>query len=212
MLRVEPESQPDVAARTDSGKLAFNRWLNARNYMPQTAGSTRRVQLKKQYWPEEQEWDGMGNGWFKSPRTLPLILALLSEKELTEGRDISRVYLELLARHMDAGVIEMGNEAEHAYAAGYTGGRGIRTWAERMHLLENLGFIKTKPIGSQRFKLVMVVDPVVAVSELRKQDKVPDEWWEAYRHRLLETKEADADRLEELAKIRPTKKAKAGVQ
>jgi len=38
----------------------------------------------------------MGNGWFKSPRTLPLILALLFAKELTAGRDISRVYLELL--------------------------------------------------------------------------------------------------------------------
>ncbi|HEV2991788.1 MAG TPA: hypothetical protein VG759_25355 [Candidatus Angelobacter sp.] len=169
--------------------------------MPLTAGASRRSQLKKQYWPDEQEWDGMGNGWFKSPRTLPLLLALLSSKDLTSGRDISKVYLELLARHMDGGVVEIGNESEHAYAAGYTGNRAVRSWYERMQLLEELGFIKTKQIGSQRFKLVLMVDPIVAVTGLRKRGRVPDEWWEAYRLRLLETKEADSDRLGEMAML-----------
>jgi hypothetical protein len=169
--------------------------------MPLTAGANRRSQLKKQYWPDEQEWDGMGSGWFKSPRTLPLILALLSAKELTAGRDISRVYLELLARHMDGGVIEVGNESEHAYAAGYTGGRAVRTWYERMQLLEDLGFIKSRRIGSQRYKLVLIVDPIAAVTGLRKEGRVPDEWWEAYRLRLLETKEADVDYLGQLASV-----------
>jgi len=60
----------------------------------------------------------MGSGWFKGPRTLPLILAFLSDEKLTAGRDTSRVHLELMARHMDGGVIEIGNEADHAYAAG----------------------------------------------------------------------------------------------
>jgi hypothetical protein len=64
--------------------------------------------------PKDAAWNGAGNGWFKGPRTLPLILALLSDKKLTAGRDISRVYLELLAQHMDGGVIEIGNEADHA--------------------------------------------------------------------------------------------------
>ena len=48
-------------------------------------------------------WNGTGSGWFKGPRTLPLILALLSSKTLTGGRDVSRVYLELLAHHTDGG-------------------------------------------------------------------------------------------------------------
>src|SRR5437870_5052588 len=110
--------------------------------MPQTAGSNRRAQWKERYWPDEVAWSGTGNGWFKGPRTLPLVLSLLSRKDLTAGRDVSRVYLELMARHMDGGVVEIGNEGDHAYAAGYTGNRAIRTWCERMHLLENLGFIK----------------------------------------------------------------------
>lgn len=166
--------------------------------MPQTAGAERRTELKKRYWRKDEAWTGMGNGWFKGPRTLPLILALLSQKELTAGRDISRVYLELLARHMDGGVIEIGNESDHAYAAGYVGTRAIRTWHERMALLERLGFIKSIKVGNQRYKLVLVVDPVVAITELREKSLVPDSWWEAYVLRLLETKEADSERLERM--------------
>jgi hypothetical protein len=154
--------------------------------------------LKKRYWPRDAAWNGTGSGWFKGPRTLPLILALLSQKELTGGRDISRVYLELLARHMDGGVIEIGNESDRAYASGYIGSRANRTWQERMQLLERLGFIRSKHVGNQRYKLVLVVDPFVAVAELRKQGRVPDPWWEAYLLRLMETKEADEERLERI--------------
>jgi hypothetical protein len=168
------------------------------NEMPQTAGAERRAQHKERYWKQEESWNGTGSGWFKGPRTLPLILALLSQKELTGGRDVSRVYLELLARHMDGGVIEIGNEADHAYAAGYTGVRAIRTWNERMQLLEKLGFIKTRRVGNQRYKLVLLADPLKAVADLYRQGRVPGPWFEAYTLRLLETKEADEVRLEAL--------------
>ena len=167
--------------------------------MPQTAGADRREQLKNHYWRAESAWNGTGSGWFKGPRTLPLILALLSSKTLTGGRDVSRVYLELLARHMDGGVVEIGNEADHAYASGYTGTRAIRTWHERIQILQRLGFIKSKHVGNQRYKLVLLVDPLVAIANLRKQGAVPEPWWEAYSLRLMETKEADAERLERIA-------------
>jgi hypothetical protein len=180
--------------------------------MPQTAGAERRAQLKEHYWPEDAAWSGAGVGWFKGPRTLPLVLVLLSDKTLTAGRDIAGVYLELLSRHFDSGVVEMGNEADHAYAAGYTGSRAVRTWHERMVLLQELGFIKSKHVGNQRYKLVFVVDPLVAIARLRKTGKVPDSWWEAYTLRLMETKEADAERLERIAGVSPVdgKKGAAG--
>src|SRR5579862_4450081 len=167
--------------------------------MPQTTGAERRAQLKTRYWHKDESWDGSANGWFKGPRTLPLILALLSQKELNGGRDISRVYLELLSRHMDGGVVEMGNESDHAYAAGYIGSRATRTWHERMQLLENLGFIKSKRIGGQKYKLILMVSPLFAVNELRKKGRVPAEWWEAYILRLMETKEADLDQLDRIS-------------
>jgi len=166
--------------------------------MPQTPGAERRAQHKERYWKTEESWNGTGSGWFKGPRTLPLILALLSLRELTGGRDVARVYLELLARHYDGGVIEIGNEADHAYAAGYTGTRAIRTWHERMQLLEKLGFIKTRRVGNQRYKLVLLADPLITIAHLYRQGRVPEDWWEAYTLRLLETKEADEVRLHSL--------------
>jgi hypothetical protein len=166
--------------------------------MPITPGAERRAQHKERYWKDDESWNGTGSGWFKAPRTLPLILALLSQRQLTGGRDVSRVYLELLSRHMDGGVIEIGNESDHAYAAGYTGTRAIRTWTERMQLLEKLGFIKTRRVGGQRYKLVLLADPLNAIAGLYRRGHVPEAWWEAYRIRLLETKEADEVRIESL--------------
>jgi hypothetical protein len=163
--------------------------------MPQTPGAERRAQHKERYWKDDESFNGTGSGWFKAPRTLPLILALLSEKQLTGGRDVARVYLELLARHMDGGVIEIGNEADHAYAAGYSGTRAVRTWGERMQLLEKLGFIKTKKVGGARYKLVLLTDPVNAVAGLYRKRCVPEAWWETYSLRVLETREADEFRL-----------------
>ena len=44
---------------------------------------------------KESAWNGTANGWFKAPRTLPFVLALLSDKGLTDGRDVSRAYSAL---------------------------------------------------------------------------------------------------------------------
>ncbi|SRR5260370_3004631 len=177
--------------------------------MPQTPGADRRSELKEYYWPKKAAWNGTGSGWFKGPRTLPLILALLSDKKLTGGRDVSRVYLELMARHMDGGIVETGNEGDHAFGAGYTGTRAVRTWSERMQLLERLGFIRSKQVGNQRYRLVLLVDPLVAIANLRKQGQVADSWLEAYRLRLMETKEADTERLERLGLTGKSKKEAA---
>lgn len=175
--------------------------------MAQTAGSERRSQIRERYWKVYSAWDGTGSGWFKSPRTLPLILTLLSSKKLTDGRDVSRVYLELLSRHLDGGVIEIGNESDHAYASGYTGTRAVRTWHERMQILKHLGFIKSVHVGNQRYRLVLLVDPLVAIAELRKKGSVDESWWEAYSLRLMETKEADAERFERIVGSSTTKES-----
>ena len=73
-----------------------------------TAATEKREQIKKVYWPAEDAWTGDNEkGWFRAPRTLPLLLGLLGEKTLSGKFDPTKVYLELLARHMDAGIIEM---------------------------------------------------------------------------------------------------------
>jgi hypothetical protein len=154
------------------------------------ASSERREQLRKEYWKEEEPWTGENEkGWFRALRTLPFVLGLLSSKSLSGNSDPTKVYLEILARHIDGGVVEMTNEADHAYAAGYIGTRGVRSWQERMQILEKLGFIKTKHIGNQRYRYVLLVHPTVAVQLLRDAGKVDQLWWDTYRARQIEVKE-----------------------
>src|SRR2546426_10405180 len=86
------------------------------------------------------------SSWFRAPRTFRLLLTLLKSKALSGRQDPSSAYLALWARHLDSGIVEITNERELAYEAGYTGNRALRTWQERMRLLESLGLIKAQKI------------------------------------------------------------------
>jgi len=155
-----------------------------------SAATERREKLRDEFFKDEEPWTGETDfGWFRAPRTLPLILALLAEKSLSGKLNPTSVYLELLARNIDTGLVEMKDEAEHASAAGFFSTRAVRSWRERMKILEKNGFIKTKKIGNQPYKYVLLVHPTVAVKRLRDKKKVSDEWWDAYRARQIEVKE-----------------------
>lgn len=177
--------------------------------MNKTRGREFREQLRKKFWPNEDAWTGENEkGWFYAPRTLPLILSLIASKSVSGKRNPSRVYLELWARHIGEGVIEMKHEGDHAYAAGYVGNRGIRTWREHMELLENSGIIKIKRIGNQQYKYVLLVHPTTVVEKLRLANKVDQQWLDTYAVRQLETKEHS---FEARKKARAASKAAAKV-
>jgi hypothetical protein len=173
-----------------------------------TQAGDRREKLRQEYWPDEIAWDGKGRGWYPSPRTLPLILGLLASKDLSGNQDPSRVYVELLSRHMDEGFIEMTHEEDHAYAAGYWGERSARTWRERMEILEQIGFIKSKPKGNRKYGYVLLVHPAVAVQQLKEQGKLPSRWWDAYRARQIETRATSYDDLVPAETLTKTARAK----
>jgi hypothetical protein len=139
---------------------------------------------------------------------MPLILQLIDSKDLSGSLAPSKVYLELLARHVDNGLVEMVHEVDHAYAAGYEGTRAVRSWQERMRILEKLGFIKAKQIGNQRYKYVVIVHPIVAIHNLLEKGKIPKPWWDAYRDRQIQTKEPSYnERYKPTPKVVPLKTA-----
>lgn len=159
--------------------------------------SDRREKIKAEFWADAIAWTGERPevGWFRAPRTLPLVLALLRSKKISGNSDPTSVYLELLARHRDTGIVEMATEGDHSYAAGYPGPRGVRTWQERIKLLEKLSFIKSVKGGNQTYKYVLLVHPTIAVKKLRDEGKVEDHWWNTYRQMQIETKEATYEQL-----------------
>lgn len=157
-----------------------------------TAATIRREELRDSYWRNSIPWTGKdATGWFFAPRTLPLLLLLLRSKGLSGRKDPSRVYLALLARHVDSGIVEIANEADLAYESGYTGQRAIRTWQERMQLLAKLGLIKIQPSGNQQYRYILLVHPSLVIERLYKQgDVINGNWWSAYVARRQETKES----------------------
>lgn len=154
----------------------------------------RREEIQQQHFAADDLWTGVGEkGWFVVPRSLPLVLALLSSKAISENHDPSSVYLELLSRQRGEGVIEMALEDDHAFASGYVGTRAVRTWQERMRILEENGFIRTVQVGNQRYKYVAIIHPTTAVERLREQGKIESNWWNAYLANKRETKEPTFD-------------------
>ena len=140
---------------------------------------------------------------FRAPRTTPLVLVLLSDKKLCGKSDAGRVYLELLARHWSTGIVEMASPGEHSYACGYTGTRGVRTWLERMKLLDDLGFIKSQSSGNQQYKYVLLVHPTIAVKALHDKSRISKDWWNTYRQRQIEATEPPHEQL--IERHRPPK-------
>ena len=185
--------------------------------MGKSRGSSLRDEIRKRFWPTEDAWTGEKEiGFFQAPRTLPLVMVLVSMKTLRTKGNAARVYLELWSRHMGGGVIEMKHEGEHAYAAGYVGNRAIRTWREHMKLLEANGFIKTQASGNQQFKYVLLVHPTAVIEKLSAEGKIDPHWFTTYQTRQIETKERSfADRMKakraaarEAAKVVSMKTAK----
>lgn len=155
-----------------------------------TKGAEHREKLRQSLFPTEEAWiGGVEKGWFRAPRTLPLVLGLVDSKGLSEKKRPSNVYLELWARDMGEGLIEMKAPEIHAYYAGYSGSRGVRTWQERMRILEELGFIKIKPAGNQTYGYVLLVHPAKVIEELQAQGKVAPDWLDSYNVRQIETRE-----------------------
>lgn len=153
----------------------------------------KRQALKDSIWPDLDGYSNPRKGWFKGRRSLPMLLSLLTSKKISGNKDPSLVYLELFSRHFDEGLIELGSEADHAFASGYSGKRAVRTWHERIKLLEELGFIKTMQGGTQRYKYVLLLNPFDAIAALKKKGLVPEDWLNAYRSRCIETGEKTAD-------------------
>jgi hypothetical protein len=77
------------------------------------------------------------------------------------------------------------------------GSQAVRSWQERMKILEDIGFIKTLQTGNQRYKHVLLVHPTVAIKWLRDENNIPDLWWNTYIARQIKVKEASfEERLE----------------
>lgn len=149
----------------------------------------KRMALRDALWAdaEGQTWppSNREGGWARMPRTIGVLACVMAEN--SKGVDLLRTYLELLARTPEEGIVEIGNEEEHAALAGFTANaRGVRSWRERLKALAGLGFIKV--FGAARgVDQVVMVHPKVAMHALRLERKVSDALWAQYAKVVIDT-------------------------
>lgn len=133
-------------------------------------------------WPRAKE-----GGWFKGPRALPLVLAVLNTKHFRGAVDISSTYLALLAENWDEGLVEIKGESDIAMMAGFRAdARGLRAWRDRMRKLEKLELVRIFPRGSQPIGYVAIMHPYDVLQRLRDKGKLGDGMWNLYQSKLRE--------------------------
>ena len=151
-----------------------------------TAATRRRLAQRKQIWPEiedRQLWNRSEfTGFTTIPRTLSLIMSII---DVLDKKNAARVYFDLWCRSFDDYVIEVRDEYEAAFSSGYQGQRAIRSWRERVNILEILGFIKTYKASHGAYRLILILDPHVVVEGLHEGGRVKDEMWLALRSLLI---------------------------
>lgn len=149
--------------------------------------AVRRLQVRDGIWPDAASfaWDRKKEkGFCTIPRTLTLILTLIDH--LQNGKDASRVYFDRWCRAFDDYYIEVSDEQAFSYSSGYVSGRGIRTWRERIKVLEKYGFIRIQKTGTKPYGAIFVVDPHKAMKQLHEKGEVPKNWWAAFSQRAAE--------------------------
>ena len=135
--------------------------------------SERQLALRKKLWPDltaNHIWNRHHHDGFASvPRTMPQMLSIMDD--LKKGHPVSSTYLELWSRAFDESFVTLSKPREIAFAAGFTGQRGERTWRERMQVLAEFGFIDLKEGSAGPMSYAVIFNPYLVIDALYKANK-----------------------------------------
>lgn len=154
----------------------------------------RRREVRDGFWPDADSvtFPTHTGGWARVPRTIPVISTLIDE--LAPREKPARVYSGLWSYDFGDGFIELPDLARFAVEVGYMSRRAERTVAERLQILEDLGFLRSKPLASRKFGYLLLLDPHRVVAPMRSNppSQVSSAWLEvwlsAYDARCREAK------------------------
>jgi hypothetical protein len=143
-----------------------------------TPATRRRMNLRMELWPDVQEsqlWNRAEfTGFTTIPRTLSVIIRAIDD---LDTRNAGKVYLDLWCRSFDDYVIEIKDEYEAAFISGYSGQRAIRTWRERIEVLEKYEFVKTHKAPHGAYRYILILEPHQAAKKLKDAEKISSENW-----------------------------------
>lgn len=164
-----------------------------------------KLSIRQSVWPDLDQdtlWHrDKTDGWLNIPRAMPLILRIM-DMLAPKGKPVSQTYLDLWCRTFDDSFVIVSKPREMAYYSRFTGERAERTWAIRMNLLRDLGFIDIQAGVHGSINYVLVYNPYQIIMRHHQEGNVTDAALNALKERVIEI-----GANEFLAPIEPTKKA-----
>jgi len=146
--------------------------------MPSLKGKAirdRDVELRDSLFPdaEARMWDrNRFHGFTTMPKTMPYICRILDE--LSKGQPLSDTYVALWCATWDNAFVRLGRMPDLAFAAGFTGQRGARTFQDRLRRLVDLGFVEVAPSGAQAMGLAFLPNPHAIIVALYQAKTDPN--------------------------------------
>lgn len=130
--------------------------------------SEKELALRDSLWPNagERLWDPKEHGGFISiPKTLPLIGRMMDE--MSKNFPVSETYSVLWFWTWDKnGFVRLHKMEEMAFAAGFSGQRGVRTFQDRLKRLEAMGFVELKAAGNSKMAFAFLPNPHTVIFKL----------------------------------------------
>jgi hypothetical protein len=124
------------------------------------------------------------DGWLIIPRALPLILQIMDR--LSKGKPVSSTYLDLWCRTFNDSFVVASKPREMAFFSGFSGERAERTWASRIRILADLGFIVVEDGPSGPISYVLILNPYLVVRKHHKAGRVDAKSYNALIDRMIE--------------------------
>lgn len=161
------------------------------------SANLKRAALRDTFWPDIQSkslWlRKERTGFTTIPRTMPLIGRIMDQLS-GKGFPLFSTYLCLWCRVYDEAFVEIRNDRELAFEAGFAGTRGEVTWRTRMRKLQELGFIDIKPGLASDLQYVLIFNPLIVIANIySRSDMATDLAYSSLMARLIEV---GADDLE----------------
>ncbi len=163
----------------------------------------RHLKKRQTLWPdlgEEMFWNWKKKdvyGFGTIPRTMPYFFKIMDE--LAPGKRISGTYFALWCRLWDeTGLLKVVNPIELAWESGFSGQRALSTWRSRMKILEDLGFIQSKPLGDEKYGFIVLLNPYLVVKNHYGSGLYSNQgWYNALAERAEKIRATDLEEEEE---------------
>lgn len=165
------------------------------------AVTLQKLALRTSLWPQLDErafWSRLkSDGWLSVPRAMPLLMQIMDN--LSKGKPVSTTYFDLWCRTYDDSFVVANKAREMAFFSGFTGERAERTWASRVRILDELGFIRIAEGPNGPISYVLICNPYQIVKQHFEAGRINAASYNALNARMIEIGAQDLDQAETLS-------------